>query len=675
MREKRTAIITAACVLAWALAAYAAWPDTSNRLLRAAYKRLFLPELDGTVSHAEAWPGEEVPTSRVEVHPGDPVVAGSYIELRVIFYAGAGGIAPGGGVRVAFEHAADWGGLQVKRPERTNYASVRGPEGVGWDLRSNQMLGVCALLEAVVDEGVVPEGAKIEFVLGDRSGGSPGFRVTTVSEVPGAGRVRVFEDRDGSGNYYTVPGVPELKVIAGPPVRLRVIARSWSQAGKSVDAVVHVDDRYGNVVSDYHGWFEVTDAGSGKRLGDVRVSERDRGVALLKGVRCKDPGILRLRVKSVAGGLAALANPVECIAPEAPRTVFGSIHNHTLASDGLNTMEGATRYARDVSNLDFFALTEHVIWPDWDYDPVLLRHAQDRESWERAAGIIRDYNSPGKFVTILGFEWTTTMYGDKNVYFFDAAAPFREFPPDQPGLYRALQGERALVITHTMMGVSGMRGPRWEFCDRRFEKVMEIASFHGVREYAGNAYPVCDSDRFIPAFLVRGNLAEGALQQGLRLGFTAGADDHSGKPGAGNKGILSCSIDGLTGARLTSLDREQVFSALENRATFATTGARMLLDFSVNRAPMGSEISTQADAPREIRAEVYGESAVSEVAVVRVDPREPVRVWRFDPPRLDPGVLEWTDPEPLSGPVWYYLRVIQSDRHMGWSSPVWVDPI
>lgn len=33
--------------------------------------------------------------------------------------------------------------------------------------------------------------------------------------------------------------------------------------------------------------------------------------------------------------------------------------------------------------------------------------------------------------------------------------------------------------------------------------------------------------------------------------------------------------------------------------------------------------------------------------------------------------LRWSDP--TGGPAWYYLRAIQTDGEMVWSSPVWVD--
>ena len=45
------------------------------------------------------------------------------------------------------------------------------------------------------------------------------------------------------------------------------------------------------------------------------------------------------------------------------------------------------------------------------------------------------------------------------------------------------------------------------------------------------------------------------------------------------------------------LTREAVFDALHARRTYGTTGRRILLDFRVNDAPVGSEIALDAPLP------------------------------------------------------------------------------
>lgn len=99
------------------------------------------------------------------------------------------------------------------------------------------------------------------------------------------------------------------------------------------------------------------------------------------------------------------------------RVYFGDIHNHSgdstdgLATCGTGTVDENYTYARDVSNLDFYALTEH----DWQTGPA---------HWETLMQKVEAYNAPGRFATLPAFEWTSLVYGHRNVYYADAHQPF-----------------------------------------------------------------------------------------------------------------------------------------------------------------------------------------------------------------------------------------------------------
>ena len=41
-------------------------------------------------------------------------------------------------------------------------------------------------------------------------------------------------------------------------------------------------------------------------------------------------------------------------------------------------------------------------------------------------------------------------------------------------------------------------------------------------------------------------------------------------------------------------------------------------------------------------------------------------------PGAEAAEFDYTDTAPASGQSWYYVRVIQEDRNMAWSSPIWV---
>jgi hypothetical protein len=82
---------------------------------------------------------------------------------------------------------------------------------------------------------------------------------------------------------------------------------------------------------------------------------------------------------------------------------------------------------------------------------------------------------------------------------------------------------------------------------------------------------------------------------GRFLGNTAGGDDQIGRPGYGFLAYIDSPEDrpsglGLVAIQAANLTRESVFASLYNRRVYATTGARILLDFVINGHPMGSEL-------------------------------------------------------------------------------------
>ena len=99
----------------------------------------------------------------------------------------------------------------------------------------------------------------------------------------------------------------------------------------------------------------------------------------------------------------------------------------------------------------------------------------------------------------------------------------------------------------------------------------------------------------------------------------------------------------------------------------ATTGARITLEFDIDDQPMGA-VMRATRPPSELRVRVLGTDALASVVVVRnnedwhtvTDPG-----WDCDFTLQDLGM-----PEELTG--WYYVRVVQRDGNMAWSSPIWI---
>ena len=153
-----------------------------------------------------------------------------------------------------------------------------------------------------------------------------------------------------------------------------------------------------------------------------------------------------------------------------------------------------------------------------------------------------------------------------------------------------------------------------------------------------------------------------ALRNGLRLGFVAGSDTHSARPGGSAKEPRPY-WGGLCAVWAEQLTRRSLFEALRARRTYALTGARIALQFTVNGARMGSEL------PAAVRCELVGEVWAPEgIAEIRFL-RNGATVYS-EKPGARQARVEWVDDAPE--PAFYHCRVTQTDGHLAVCSPVWV---
>src|SRR5262249_36476665 len=120
------------------------------------------------------------------------------------------------------------------------------------------------------------------------------------------------------------------------------------------------------------------------------------------------------------------------------------------------------------------------------------------------------------------------------------------------------------------------------------------------------------------------------LEKGYRVGIMASTDNHAGNAGfgvrrgqvergEGGEGLSKISPaekgTALVAAYAAELTREGVFQALYHRATYATTGSRIILEFQIDGAPMGSELRVKK-APR-IVAMAEGTAAIRTMRLVK----------------------------------------------------------
>jgi len=457
-------------------------------------------------------------------------------------------------------------------------------------------------------------------------------------------------DGDGDRVRALLAESPSIDVHPGPARTLLFHVPSVARPGDTVRLTLAFVDARRNGDVNFEGEVRFPDAPPGIELPEVvTFKQSDRGTRIVDA-EVREAGIYRLVAET--GDLRIDANPLS-VSTEGPQILWGDLHGHSNFSDGTGVPEDYFRYARDVSGLDVVALTDHDHWG-------MLPLAQHDELWSEIEEQTQRFHDPGRFVTLLGYEWTSWIYGHRHVLYFgdegpvfDSVAQAYETPQS---LWQALAewGKPALTFAHHSGG--GPIATDWEIPpDPHFEPLVEIVSIHGSSEAYGAPGSIYDPQ---PGHFVRD-----ALDRGYRLGFVGSGDRHDGHPGAYQRDPAE---GGLVAILAETRTRDAVLAALRARSVYATNGPRILLRSALAGHPMGSEISVGEEGRLSgpLYLDVIAPAPLASVEVIRSG--EVV-----DGVDLE-GRLEVTlfrDIEDLAPGEYLYLRVLQRDGGAAWSSP------
>lgn len=185
-------------------------------------------------------------------------------------------------------------------------------------------------------------------------------------------------------------------------------------------------------------------------------------------------------------------------------------------------------------------------------------------------------------------------------------------------------------------------------------------------------YPLNNTPNY-PDKEENGVSAQDILNDGYRVGFLASSDNHNGAPGLSAKYSRFTNIpySGYFAAVFApELSRHAIFDALWHRKCYATTGVRIYLEFRINRLTYG--LGNQGRAGQislfwEIR--VAAPARISKIELISQEYSE--TIWSFD----GRDFLELNGKKVFKKNSWLYARVTLENRHMAWSSPIWIDAI
>ena len=337
------------------------------------------------------------------------------------------------------------------------------------------------------------------------------------------------------------------------------------------------------------------------------------------------------------------------------RIYRGDTHRHTeISMDGNNdgSLIQTYRYAMDAGGLDFLLASEHNFMggPDNDYINWLLQQTVDV------------FSVSGRFQPFYGYERSISYPdGHRNILFSERGKPTlsvtdgeRNHEEGAARLYEYLKEQDGIAISHT--SASNM-GTDWRDNDPEVEPLVEI--YQGDRvsnEYEGAPRAARTGNlRSAPGGFQPAGYVWNAWAKGYKLGVQA-ASDH-----------LSTHIS-YAATIAEEFTREGMLDAMRKRHSYGATD-NIVLDYRLRTADreylQGDILTTDSDFRLSVR--VIGTTPIRQIDIIRD------QTFLYNRQNLDADVsLEFADADVEPGEHLYYVRVIQNDGNMAWSSPIWV---
>ena len=330
----------------------------------------------------------------------------------------------------------------------------------------------------------------------------------------------------------------------------------------------------------------------------------------------------------------------------------GEFHRHTeLSPDGGNdgSLEDMWRYALDAADFDWIGNGDHDNGSGREYPWWLIQKTTDM------------YTVAPRFVPMFTFERSVPYpNGHRNAMFDHRGV--RTLPRllgDEPGgvsrddskmFYAYLEQLGGICASHTS-GTS--MGTDWRDNDPKVEPVVEI--YQGDR----NSYETLGGPRVAakPAesysTMKPLGMVWNALAMGYRLGFQSSSDHWSTH---------------ISYAVVLAEDhtRPAIIDAFRKRHCYAATD-NILMDVRMGEHVMGDDFVLREPVKPTVAVRVHGTTPLARVDVIK----DFVVVYSVEPKQAE-CQFQWVDWAAKPGESWYYVRVLQSDQQVGWSSPIWV---
>lgn len=457
---------------------------------------------------------------------------------------------------------------------------------------------------------------------------------------------------------------------------VRIIAPSLVAKNKRFDVLARFEDEYGNLTNyaPEGSLIELSYENQRENL-NWKLFIPETGFINLPNLYFNEPGVYKIQLHNLKTDEKYFSAPIKCLSETAVMIYWGLFHGESEKNDSLDNIESCLRQFRDEKAFQFYGVS-----------PFENQEEISTEMWKHVSHQLAELNEEQRFCTFLGFQYPSENGLRQIIYFKDQKPIFRQKDIKSASLsklYKALNAKEALSVPIIPMAKTiGTDFTQW---DSEFEKIVEIYNAWGSSECSvkeGNLYPFKSGSKKGLQPLETGSILQ-ALKKNCRFGFIAGGLDDRGIFADFYENKQAQYTPGLTAILATDHTKEALIQALNKRSCYATTGERIVMGFSIAGISMGGELDTKTKPGlvfnRHLAMYVCGTSVIREIAIIRNGdilhtfyPKDLFFESTYDDEQhLSKAIL----PSPASNSffAFYYIRVLQDNGHMAWSSPIWID--
>jgi len=605
----------------------------------------------------------------------------------------------------------------------------------------------------------IKKGESVSIVIGDTSGGSPGIPtllyqdnllfdttdITTgemmtyfvagdtdsISTIPSASLV----EGAGSSTFNGFDKIlfPAARLCGYSSSKLVILAPTAVSKGTTFSFIILAVDSAGLIDRNYMGAIGLSIENSDFSIisnNEYTFLSSDNGSKKFTAfVNSGASGFSRIRILISDSADEYYSNPIFVGLDENIR--WGDLNVPTIFSDGRQDIDFIADYARNESLIEFVGISddiETITEDEWDY----MKYKCELESTQ------------GLYV-IPGLRYRTSYYHGERVLLFENSSTA---PTDLPTKASSISSvsSQFTSLDDALFSSDYLSFPihssyenlisNSNFTNRGFdfEKYRDILTYGESgnaqnfvynREIAVEVYSEhgsCENSGYIQNsnFMTDQSSAyvDYALYMGKKFAFLANSGGYSSRPGyymgdvsdrvsLPSSSSTSRSNRGLTAIHLITPSISNLFDAIKNRRTYATTGIRPFLyteietkdsNGSAATAKMGEVISgliydSSSGNPTysvtiKIRA-VADNSTIKRIQIIKIKVDGYIDTFidsqstsneSFNKSDFgeDTGLLSIIDTEISSEDVvneeyCYYTRITQADEQIMWSSPIWIN--